>query len=564
MIEDVYDPLLRYRNEYAAKFSELTSEKFSKLVKASGIDVEENRRTIAEIKKLTSQADSNKTKSILFGLLILVSAIVIFIGIISAINNPDSYLFYGIVAGVLGIVCVVFSTRKYLHLAKIIKGLEVMISQKTKLAWRQMESLNNLYTWDIPVKLIEATVPRLQFDAYFSAERLDALHRLFGWDNSFNDDKSILFAQSGVINGNPFVLGEYLQQIWGEHTYTGTKSISWTERVYINGKTQYIRRHQTLYANVTKPIPVYKTKKLLIYGNDAAENLRFSRNPSSLSDDGDGVIASIRKKWVVSRLKAHSRNLEDDCDFTLMSNHDFEALFYAKNRDNEVEFRMLFTAMAQRQMLDLLKDTSVGYGDDFTFIKDKKINIIIPEHLAEATIDTNPKIFYDFDFDKAMLNFKYFNEKYFKDVFFSIAPVLAIPLYQQTRHFEDIYKDVIDKSASFWEHEASANYHGEHCFKHVNSITRNILKTNQISRNGDLSVVEVTAYGFRGIEHIEHKNVLGGDGNWHTVSVKWIEYLPVEKTTKMCVSENKDVANKHQQHSENGIWRRNIYSYLNF
>ena len=40
-----------------------------------------------------------------------------------------------------------------------------------------------------------------------------------------------------------------------------------------------------------------------------------------------------------------------------------------------MEFRLLFTPVAQMQMLALMKDNEVGYGDDFTFLKDHKVNL---------------------------------------------------------------------------------------------------------------------------------------------------------------------------------------------
>ena len=124
-------------------------------------------------------------------------------------------------------------------------------------------------------------VPRLAFDPYFTAERLASLHGQFGWDDSFNDGKSIIFAQSGVINGNPFVFGHYLDMEWGEETYEGTKEISWTEwEEDENGRSRPVRRYETLHAHVTKPKPVYSEQKVLIYGNDAAPALSFTREPS--------------------------------------------------------------------------------------------------------------------------------------------------------------------------------------------------------------------------------------------------------------------------------------------
>ena len=49
MIEDVYEPLDRYKYEFESKFVELAESKFDELVRESGVDVEKNRKAVAEI-----------------------------------------------------------------------------------------------------------------------------------------------------------------------------------------------------------------------------------------------------------------------------------------------------------------------------------------------------------------------------------------------------------------------------------------------------------------------------------------------------------------------------------
>ena len=570
MIEDVYEPLARYRDEFRQKFATLVREKFKELTVRSGINVRANRTLVTEIKMLQKKADSASAKKTLYGILMaigFIGATVALIGMIAS-NGSDSktqmLCFLGMIAGVvLGVVMI----SPFKSVSELLENLETRIDTKKGIAWKQMEPLNRLYTWDVTVKLIEATVPRLEFDPYFTADRLASLHRQYGWDDSFNEGKSIIFAQSGVINGNPFVFGHYLDMEWGSKTYEGTKEISWTEwEEGADGKRHRVRRYETLYATVTKPIPVYSEQKLLVYGNDAAPNLSFSRQPSGLTGTEGEFWGAIRKKWRLSRLKAFSRDLTDNSNFTLMSNHEFETWFHAKDRDHEVEFRLLFTPIAQTQMLNLMKDTKVGYGDDFTFIKQRKINVLFSKHLSEATIDTNPSRFHNWDYDAAFSFFVQFNDKYFKDAYFALAPLLAIPLYQQTRTHEDIWKGVLGrKASSFWEHEAVANYHGESHFEHPSSITRNILKTHVVQRENGESTIAVTAYGYRGVKRVDYEEVYGGDGRWHKVAVPWIEYLPVQRTSNMYLSERgtpSEIFKQRAAASRESAYRRSILSFL--
>lgn len=568
MIQDVYEPLSRYRDDFEQKFSRLAAEKFEELSQASGVDVEANRRLVAEIRKLEAQAEESINRRTNLGCLfvMLMSAgIIAFIAAHIKMGDPFWFILFGFVS----IIVSLFLLIPLQKASDLCEDMKKKAAEKKEIAWQQMEPLNALYTWDIPVKLIQATVPRLEFEPYFTKERLKALQKQFGWDNKFNRNKSILFVQSGVINGNPFVFGEYRYMEWQDHLYTGSKEISWREKERdFDGKVRTVTRHETLIGTVRKPEPVYKKKKLLIYGNDAAPNQIFSREPSKLSKGDDIPFAKMRKRHTIRKLQEFSRNLEDESQFTLMCNHEFEALFHAVDRNDEVEFRLLFTALSQIQMLNLLKDKNVGYGDDFTFQKKKKINLLTSNHLDKNPIDTDPKRFHDWDYDHAKGYFLCFNEEYFRNIYFSLAPLLAIPLYQQTRTHEEIWKDDVRrgrKESCFWEHESLANYYGSKQFKAFECVTECILKTSLVEQRKGESAVEVTAYGYRGEHRVEYDEVRGGDGKWHKVPVKWIEYYPVENTRIMYLTEREqpsDAFTRNASLSDQNVLRRGIHSYL--
>ena len=54
--------------------------------------------------------------------------------------------------------------------------------------------------------MMSKTVPRLEFDPYFTTQRLADLRKSYGWDDSFNAERSVVYSHSGLINGNPFVI----------------------------------------------------------------------------------------------------------------------------------------------------------------------------------------------------------------------------------------------------------------------------------------------------------------------------------------------------------------------
>ena len=577
MIEDIYEPLERYDREFREAFSQNTSNAFEKLVSLSGIDVAANKSLCSKIHALESDKAGHEHRRSMFMTGIIIAWILCIAGValagyllfgMEADDRPENYqLLVGGGAGIAGIMLFLLFTWLYpahKEADKNVKELHEKIEEQKRTAWMQMASLNRLYDWDISTNLFEQTVPRVAFDSYFHVGRLRELTNEFGWDDSFNEDKSVLYALSGEINGNPFVFGEFREMEWGKHTYEGTLDISWTERVRdSDGKTHTVVRHETLHAYVTKPKPMYFNVGGVILGNDAAPSLCFSRQPSSLSNASDGMFTKLKKKHEMGKLKKLSQNLDDESQYTLMNNHDFELLFHSTDRTDEVQFRLLFTPLAQRQMLALLKDNKIGYGDEFSIFKQNRITMVFPKHLDEETMNTNPDRFVDWDLERARANFQSVNENFFKSTFFSLAPLLSIPLYQQTRTRRNIYGEPADQRASFWEYEAIANFHGDGKFKEASCITDNILKTRFLNEHDGMAEIAVTAHGFRGIEHTEYVSVHGGDGKYHDVPVRWIEYLPVERTSCMVVSEQQKAITRNDYNQESGKadWRDRLRKY---
>lgn len=570
MIEDVYEPLAQYRDVFRDAFSVRTRKAFEALVQKSGVDVEANRVLVARVRALERRAEAARGRAGAYGLGIAVTCVVaVAAGVGLYVQDCIVTMVWpyclGALAVVVPLIWWLWSRRR--EVKTLLARLEASVDELRKQAWEQMEPLNRLYTWELPARLVAATVPRLAFDPYFTARRLVDLRRLCGWDDAFSEGKSIVGVQSGVINGNPFVFGDYLDQTWGEKTYTGSIQISWLEEEEDEkGRVRLVRRRETLSASVTKPIPVYGRHKFVVYGNDAAPNLSFTRSPSELSGEGDGLLARWRKRRELRKLEKFSRNLEDASQFTLMANHEFETLFQTPDRNHEVEYRLLFTALAQTQMLLLLKDRTVGFGDDFSFMKRKKINLLRSHHLDAAVMDTDPARFRNWDLEEARKTFQVFNEAFFKDVYFSLAPILAIPLYQQTRPHAEIWRGVApDDEPNFWEFESLANYYGDAQFKHPSCVTECLLKTQVLGQEEDATRVAVTALGYRIEKRVDYETAYGGDGNLHEIPVEWDEYLPVEQTREMVVSVRPTPTETFQKMFESAdkcVFRRLIRSYL--
>src|SRR5690606_32970754 len=126
---------------------------------------------------------------------------------------------------------------------------------------------------------------------------------------------------------------------------------------------------------------------------------------------------------------------------------------------------------------------------------------------------------YTYELAEARAKFNSYNNLYFKSFFFAFAPILAIPLYQQHKPHEFIYKDVYNYNVSLWEHEATVNYMDVTKFKHPDSVTTNILKTSVVDSADGVDKLRVTAYGFAAEDRVDYVPVRGGDGYVHQVPV---------------------------------------------
>ncbi len=533
MVQDIYDPLEEYINVFRGRFKEVAEATFAQLAQEAQVDVEANRETCRHIYSTEETLSSLKTRigwwtalCVVLWLGVIGGAIWAFVTGQDAYQMVDTYatVVVGIVAALLLLLLLVHPKLKELKEER--DGLEETVSKLKEEAWKQMEPLNRLYDWDVLTRMMTKTVPRLEFDPYFTTQRLADLKMVYGWDDSFNAERSVIYSHSGLINGNPFVICRTRKMEMGTKTYTGQKTIHWTTRERgTDGKYHTVYHSQTLTATVTAPYPEYPEKTRLIYGNTAAPDLIFYRRKSGLA----GHENSLSFKWNRRSLRKKARDLSNK-DFAMMTNEEFETVFDTSNRNNNQQFALLFTPLAQESMLKLLKDCEAGYGDDFDFGKDRMINTIIPDHLQTVDLDMNPAQYKNFDYDKAEKDFYVINAGYFRAIYFSLAPLLCVPMYQQIRSQKDIYGHDMQMHSAFWEHEALANFWGQDHFKHPCCVTNCILKTKQYGGHGDSSTITVYAYGYRAEQRLTYVSKWGGDGRTHRVPVYWDEYLPVTGT----------------------------------
>lgn len=528
MQKDIYDPLTEYVNVYRHKFKEVAEKTFAELAAEAQVDVGKNRETC---RRIYSEEDSlskveagirwQKVWRVLLWLCVAVGFIVGFT-MYDVLDYVDLLIVGFVIFGALGLLFTDINP-KIKEMKSERDKLTAKVDKLKKEAWQQMAPLNNLYDWDVLTRMMTKTVPRLEFDPYFTTQRLADLKVTYGWSDSFNAGRSVVYSHSGLINGNPFVICRTRKMEMGTKVYYGEKTIHWTtEETDSNGKTRTVHHSETLVASVTAPYPEYIERTRLIYGNTAAPDLIFYRKQSGLADSE----GSLKFKMKRHSLRKKSRDLSN-ADFAMMTNEEFEVAFDTSNRNNNQQYALLFTPLAQESMMNLLKDDKVGFGDDFDFGKQRMINVIFSKHMQSLNLDMDPQQYKGFDYDKAEADFYAINSRYFRAIYFCFAPLLCVPMYQQIRPQEDIYGRNMQQHSSFWEHEALANFWGQGRFKHPSCVTNCILKTEQLQTIGDNSTIKVNAYGYRTEQHLEYVSKWGGDGHLHHVPVYWDEYLPV-------------------------------------
>lgn len=504
MANELLEPEHLYNYELKYKHYDNVVDYFNKLVKKAGTDKEANKITCTRYyEENDNLAKLRKEEGKWHALMILFAVLCILI---------------------VGIFLLIFVWKPHNQDIKVrLAKQEELVKSLFDEANAQMASLNALFEEAIPAKIMETTTPLIDMDRVFDVKKYELLHEKYGlWDNS-DEKSSTLDLQSGTILGNPFVIFKDRVQSDVLQRYEGSTIITYWVGT---GKDRHMVT-QTLTAYIEKPKPVYSEETYLVYGNEAGSHLKFSRSPSCLNSlKNDKEIERYVEKHEKDLEKMAIKATKKGETFTPLGNTEFDLFFGAHDRDNEVEFRLLFTPLGQKSMMQILK-SKIGYGDDFRFIKDKGLNVITSQHSQGDKLFVSADAFKGFDFEKVYDNFLQINEEYFKALFFDFAPLLAIPLYQQHKAHEYIYKDVFKQNISPFEHEVLANKFPSLTFLPFNGKTLLILKTSLKQRNGKEDVVKVTSHSFDTINRTEIVYRLGGDGRTHAIPIHWVEYIPV-------------------------------------
>lgn len=549
-----YDPVDYYNNYLKDKFNETCEAFLDNLAAASNIDIYKNKETAAKIEKIKEKLNSAKgIKSkyatlkgffIFFGIVGIICAL---FGIYPLVTGGSLGLGIGLIVGgvivavlffvLLGTVIVPKLRLAKENVNKVNEELNALLAE----AKRELLPFFNSLNFNDFINISNDTSEIFHLDEELKPEKLRMLESLYGLNNIFTPNQSIEEVISGDIDTNPFVKVKVFNMKMIRKTYTGTRVVTWTETYTKSDGSAGVRTEsETLVATVDADFPKYYYTSYFIYANKAAESLFFSRFPSGLDSDADkDDVEKFVKKHEKKLEKMNRKAIKKGGTFQSMANSTFETLFGALNRDNETQYRLLFTPLAQQNMVEVI--TKSPYKDDFYFEKRKMINIIQAGH-ALNYFSYDPSIFYDYyDFDKIKKDYIDYMNKLYCSLYFEMSPILSIPLYQMTEAgVYNIFEDL--PNVSLYESEAFANHMNKELFRPANSKTDIILKSNfrkKVSTN-DVYEIEASSYAIKR----RSTDVLVPCRNGHSyyVTVFWDEYLERNRRSNITVTEGKNIA----------------------
>ncbi len=516
MEQRIYKPLEEYKKKYRFLHQKKTEQFFQDAVRRSGVDIAANRKTVKAYREAQANFKKARTKLFWWKFLRVILCII-----------------------VLGIPLVLWKVNPKIKAVKaMVDVAEDRAEDLLAEAKRQVAPLLACFSPQDCLRLMEETLPLLDFFPTFSAQQEQDMLQNYDFAPCGTWELSSMDILSGRFNGNPFLFEKRHVHTMGTETYHGYKTISWTEHYTDSeGRHRTRRRTQTLHASVVKPKPYFSVGTVLHYGAQGGDALSFSRDATNLDRKSQRELRRYVKKGEKKLEKMNRKALQTGSSFVALSNTEFGVLFDALDRDHEVQYRTLFTPLAQINMENLILSKE-GYGDDFHFIKKRRMNTIITQHSAGRELLLHPKEFDAFAFDEISKLFHGKHEEFFKAVYFDFAPLWAIPIYQERpTHSLEVPKGATQQWA-LKEYETLANAAGHAKFRHPNSKTPAMLKTGFVERSGAGERVSVTAYSYDTAPRVDIVPVFGGDGRMHNVSVPWEEYLPLEYQTNCLVTED--------------------------
>ena len=531
---ELYETMLKNQYHAAAEqFYDALARQANTDQAANAMHVKDYKAADEEVKaaeKKLGKAKSGKGWTI-FGIVISFLAAII-VGVVGGMNATTMWWLILVAVALLGLgvfFIVLLNTKVKNAVAVAKEELEkkqAIAKTKLDLCYKDMEGLNDLLDDSMPCQVMEKATPLIDLDRTFTPERVSYMKDTFGFKEETDPDTSVLGVLSGQIQGNPFVLEKVFRHEVRDKVYEGTLVITWTTTsTDADGHTRTETHTETLHAEAVHPAPSYWDETRLIFASEVAPNLHFSRQPSGMSDKSDKDKEKFVRRRVKELDKREEKAIKEGKNFTKLGNDEFEAYFGADNRDHEVEYRLMYNALAQVATLDLLKNPK-PYGDDFVMVKDGMLTSVCSRHSQNFDYYATANSFANYDFTAGRKYFIDYCDAFVRGLFFDLAPILAVPLYQTHKPRDYIYNGGYPTNLSSFEHESLINKMDRGLFmpKDADESLPLLLKESNAVKAGRSDEVCVSSRSYKTTPMVDYVSVHGGDGRFHQVPVHWIQY----------------------------------------
>ena len=551
----LYEPRKLYAQQFKQQFHDNAGLYYDALARKAGTDIGLNAehvraydKAMEEVKAAERKLGKAKTGR---GFLIagfVIAFIAATICLVVGIMNASTLWWLFLIAaalfglGIWGVIALKTAVNKKVRAAQAELDEKKAASDKILgLCKEDMASLNGLLDDTMPQEVLEKTTPIIDLDGQFRPDRLCYLMERFGMQEGEDENTSVEGVISGQIQGNPFILEKVFTHDFHDKVYEGSLTYTYT-RTTRDSKGNIVTQTytDTLYAQVEHPAPFYGHQTRLIFGSEVAPDLTFSRGPSGKSGASEKEAAKFVKERVKQLDKLEEKAVKSGKQFTKLGNDEFEAYFGADDRNNEVQYRLMFTALAQRNILDLLKNPE-PYGDDFYMVKDKMLTSVASGHSQNFDYHPSVNFFYDYDFKAGRAKFVAYCDAFIKGLFFDLAPILSIPLYQLHKPREYIYENQYPCHTTSYEHEIMANRMKQEDFRPDGADPSLPLLLKQMTAKASerCDEVRIDALSYQTFPEVDFVPKMGKDGHMHSVPVHWTRYEEVHAQNNIGIYDSK-------------------------
>ncbi len=382
------------------------------------------------------------------------------------------------------------------------------------------EQLKDFYSYFSSKKIYDNVLNKCCEDFYF--EKNINLQNNSTWDEllvdfPINKERSVVNLITGQIFNHPFLLFKRKAQEWIDVPYSSSASISYRDS---NGHMQT----EIVTATVLWPYPVYNINNFFAFKSNVAPKLEFE-NQNRLKN--------------THKIKSFYKNTNS----SHMDNEEFDVLFPCE-RNDEVQFRLLFTVLTQEKFVKLLSE-----NDFFKMFKNGLYTCVFYPNASSSggikrpnTGSITPSKNLDYSFDRVRSNESYDLDQFKEDKieqinsFLTDFSVMQMPFANMPALIREPY---VEKSKSSSKHnscfqdmvfanKAFAAYSSKSKYKTDVILNTKLISTAKYKKN-NINISEVTVNYFVPVPKVIPKMAVGVHGS-RMVYITVQDFIPHKDT----------------------------------